>query len=145
MNTIAPEALVRSARELNGVPWRHLGRGLTGVDCAGLVILAARRAGLDLFAIARDLPRKYDRKASPELLKIISSHCSQAQSPAAGVMVLFRFPGEKHARHMGLLTEAGTVIHAEAKSRRQVVEHGYRAHWLKWTHSLWRLPGVRYE
>lgn len=143
-STTTPAALVRSARELIGVPWKHLGRGPTGLDCAGLLVLASKRAGLNLFDWA-PLPRRYDRHASPDLLELIRSHCTPAPGPECGVLVLFQFDGEKHARHLALMTEAGTIIHAEAKMRKAVIEHGYRGQWIGWTHSLWRLPGVRYE
>lgn len=143
MSAITPQALVQHARALKGIPWKHMGRGSTGVDCAGLLIVAAQRAGLNLFKFA-PLPRRYGRKASPEFIELIRSHCTQALLPECGVMVVFQFAGEKYARHLGLLTDVGTVIHAEAKTRKQVIEHGYRAHWVGWTHSLWRLPGVEY-
>lgn len=38
-------ALIAAARGYLGVPWRHLGRTRAGVDCIGLVLLAAREAG----------------------------------------------------------------------------------------------------
>lgn len=142
--TITADALVRCARELAGTPWQHQGRGPAGIDCAGLPIVACRRAGLNLFDFA-PLPRRYGRKATPDLLALIQAHCTPVSAPAPGVLVLFQFPGERYARHMGLLTATDLVIHAEAQTRRQVVEHGYRAHWVRWTHSLWWLPGVTHE
>ena len=39
---VVTETFVAAARGYVGVPWRHLGRSRTGVDCIGLVLLAAR-------------------------------------------------------------------------------------------------------
>lgn len=38
-------AFVRAARSMLGLPWRHRGRNRLGVDCVGLVVLAAAKAG----------------------------------------------------------------------------------------------------
>lgn len=39
---------IRAARELKGAKWRHRGRKPWAVDCVGLVVLAAKKAGLEL-------------------------------------------------------------------------------------------------
>lgn len=41
-------AFVQAARNLKGARWRHRGRKPWAVDCIGLVVLAARAAGLSL-------------------------------------------------------------------------------------------------
>src|SRR5690606_30433438 len=51
MRAIAPltaeeiPALVTAARGFLGVRWRHQGRSMRGVDCAGLVVCALRAVG----------------------------------------------------------------------------------------------------
>lgn len=40
----AAERLLASARGFAGVPFRHLGRNRAGVDCVGLILLAAAEA-----------------------------------------------------------------------------------------------------
>ena len=137
---------VREARSLVGVPWVHLGRTRHGVDCIGLIVLAAKNAGLDVFEES-GCPRisRYGRKPDPKLYELVARHCERATSPVPGSVALFRFHGEKHSRHFGVITFDDTMIHAEAKSRQCVVEHGYRMQWLRWTDSLWKIPGVSYE
>lgn len=55
---MSAEAVVREAREMIGWPWRHQGRRASGIDCAGLVILAFARAG---WPAALEAPRRYGR------------------------------------------------------------------------------------
>jgi cell wall-associated NlpC family hydrolase len=40
--------LVQAARQYKGVPWRHCGRSVTGMDCAGLPWLAYADCGVSL-------------------------------------------------------------------------------------------------
>lgn len=40
--------IVSQARALVGVPWRHMGRDPSGLDCLGLAMLAVRGAGVEV-------------------------------------------------------------------------------------------------
>lgn len=143
--TIPADALIREARALCGVPWIHQGRTRLGVDCIGLIVLAARNAGIDIFRhCGIPQPRTYSRKPSAELFALVERHCRRIDSPTPGCLLFFRFVSDRHPRHFGLFTDTGTVIHAEAKVRCRVIEHGYRAQWLRWTDSVWLLPGIDY-
>lgn len=147
-DTITAQALIESARALVGTPYQHQGRSQWGVDCIGLVALAASNAGLDLVQLTgyKD-SRDYSRRADPEFLAMTTRHLIAAPALIPGAVIFLRFGGrhrEEHPRHYALYTEAGTIIHAHAPLKR-VVEHGYRAPWPAWQHSIWRLPGVRYE
>lgn len=62
--------ILAQARGLIGTPWRHLGRTETGLDCIGLVLVAAARAGL----VLRD-PAPYPRHPQGhELRRAIAAH-----------------------------------------------------------------------
>lgn len=127
-----------------GVRWLHQGRSRTGVDCIGLVLLAARNAGLDVMAYIGERDRRdYTRAASPELYALVSKHCTRIDTPIPGCLVFFKFPRDDAPRHFAIYTERGSIIHAHIEQK-QVIEHGYRALWPRWTDSLWRLPGVIY-
>lgn len=143
--SVTPAELIREARKLVGVKYKHQGRSLAGVDCIGLVALAALNAGVDVFAVSgiRDR-RNYARKPDPAMFALIEQHCRPIAEPVPGCMIFFRFAGDSHPRHLGLYSDTDTLIHAESKSRSCVVEHGYRAQWVRWTDSLWLLPGVNY-
>ena len=143
---ISADQLVIEARKLVGVPWMHRGRTMRGVDCIGLIALAARNAGGDVFAACGVKDRRdYDRQASPLMLEMISAHCTRIEQPIPGSLLFFKFDREKLPRHVGIYTHEGNVIHAECRLRRQVIEHGWRVRWVGWTFGVWKLPGVRYE
>lgn len=143
---ITAQRLIDEARLLVGTPWQHQGRTRFGVDCIGFIDLACRNGGLDLaqYCGIRD-DRNYGRSPDPVLLARVERFCTRIERLTPGCLLFFQFPGDRLPRHFGLYTERDTVIHGESKIRRQVVEHGYRAHWVRWTHSMWLLPGVKYD
>ncbi len=137
--------IIEEARRLVGVPFVHQGRSVNGVDCIGAIALAAKNAGLDPEqATGLKDARDYGRAATSELLDKVSRSCTRVRQCEPGLLVLFRFPQERDPQHFAILTERNTVVHADAKQGR-VVEHGYRGLWVRWTHSLWRIPGVMYD
>jgi len=143
---ITAQQLIDEARKLVGTPWVHRGRTARGVDCIGMVDLAARNGGHNILqqcGIRGE--RNYGRKPDPALLAIVERYCQRIDRPIPACLLFFQFRGDRAPRHFGIYTERGTVIHAESKARGQVVEHGYRAHWVRWTHSIWLLPGVEYD
>jgi cell wall-associated NlpC family hydrolase len=133
-----PDTVIAEARSYVGVPFRHQGRDRRGLDCVGLVLVVGQTLGL--FPRALDLAR-YGRLPSGELMLRVQEHCRPlaAAQPAALVIVAWT----RVAAHVALCT-GPTLIHAY-QSVGCVVEHGYRARWLRMTHSAWALPGVDYE
>ena len=57
-------AVLAEARAMVGVPWRHMGRSTAGVDCIGLILLAAFRAG-----VALPEPAPYAREPQDHALR----------------------------------------------------------------------------
>jgi cell wall-associated NlpC family hydrolase len=142
---VSRESLIAEALRLVGVPFLHQGRSVYGVDCIGAIALAASNAGLDPErATGLKDTRDYGRAATPLLLDMVSRSCVRVRDVEPGLLVLFRFPDEVDPQHFAILTDKGTIVHADARQGR-VVEHGYRGLWLRWTHSLWRIPGVAYD
>ena len=136
---------IDAARRMVGTPWLHQGRTPAGVDCIGMVLESSRNAGLDLIAhLGIEDPKGYGRNPSPELLARVEQYGIPIDKPVPGCVIFFQFPSEKRPRHFAIYTERGTMIHADSR-RGKVVEHGYRALWVKWTHSLWLVPGIDYE
>lgn len=113
-------ALVDRARAYLGVPWRHLGRSRAGVDCIGLVLLAAADAGLSL-----PDPAPYEREPQgARLLDGIAAHGRRVATAQPGDVLVFRLGG--YGGHVGIATTHRTyrvpgVLHAYAP-RRHVVE-----------------------
>lgn len=117
---MSPEAFVAAARSYVGVPWRHLGRSRTGVDCIGLVLLAAREAGVEL-----PDPAPYVREPQgTRLLEGILAHTTRVAEAAPGDVLLFRLG--LYGGHVGIASthpawHVPACLHAYAP-RRQLVE-----------------------
>lgn len=117
--------LYLAARRYLGVPFLHQARNpARGLDCIGLLVLAARDAGLDLGGHDR---RNYGRDPAQGLLQ---SHLQAAfGSPLAAPIlqpddvVAMRYDGP--VRHVAIVGErdgALTLIHTDSANKR-VVEH----------------------
>jgi cell wall-associated NlpC family hydrolase len=112
--------LVEAGRAYLGVPWRHLGRTRAGVDCIGLVLLAAADAGLTL-----PDPAPYQREPQGQrLVEGIRAHAQRVSVAEPGDVLVFRMG--VYGGHVGIATQHRTyggpgVLHAYA-ARRHVVE-----------------------
>ena len=113
-------AFVAAARSYVGVPWRHLGRSRTGLDCIGLVLLAAREVSVDL-----PDPAPYAREPQgTRLLEGILAHATRVAEASPGDVLLFRLG--LYGGHVGIASVhpawgVPACLHAYAP-RRQVVE-----------------------
>lgn len=133
------EAIVAAAREALGTPFRHQGRLLSGMDCAGLVVHCARAAGLD-YIDQTNYPRRpgagrleaaLDSQPCLERIPVVSA--------AYGDVLLIRFLGDP--QHLAI--HAGdTMIHAWETSG-AVCEHTLDS----WRHGkvvrAYRFAGVK--
>lgn len=128
--------VVWTARRWVGVPFRHQGRDERGVDCVGLVIRVCEQRGI----LSDDFDRAYGRLPQVRLVAEARRICQQIETPEVGCLVLIKWPRERIPAHAALFT-GENLIHSYSTVR-QVVEHGFRAHWLKWADSFYRLPGV---
>lgn len=114
--------ILAEARAHLGVPWRHLGRTPAGLDCIGLVLLAAEAAGLTL-----DDPAPYAREPSSQRLRQgIAEHLDAVPLDALADGDLLVFNMGLYAGHLGLhgthpAYGAPSVLHAYLP-RRCVVE-----------------------
>lgn len=141
------DTLIACARQLIGVQFAHQGRTSEGLDCLGLLLLAAKNAGIVMNGVSPDtldVPH-YGMRPDAQLLKqkldtYLIPVATQAQR--AGDVVLLKIDGLP--QHLALLTdypmqgELG-MVHAYAPAR-AVVEHRYDAHWRKQTYYTYRLP-----
>lgn len=135
---ITGQAIVEEARRWIGRPFRHQGRSEYGVDCIGLVILVRHTLAPWPRAIRR--APDYRRNPNGQLLLELPEHLEPIVKPEPGCVAVITWPRQKHPSHVAILTPE-TIIHAYAAAGR-VVETSYAGHWLRQTHSLWRLPGV---
>lgn len=141
------KALIACARQLIGVRFVHQGRSVEGLDCLGLLLVAATNAGISLNGMtpdALDVPH-YGMRPDVQLLKHkLDTYLIPIDRDAvrAGDVVLLKVDGSP--QHLALLTdypmqgELG-MIHAYAPAR-AVVEHRYDRYWCTLTYRVYRLP-----
>jgi hypothetical protein len=130
---------ILAARAYVGAPFRHQGRDGTGLDCAGLLIAAARDCGLP-----HPPALHYERLPSLELLRnLLPAFCVQVAEwePAAiAQCVIGRRP-----QHLAVCALHGahgrTLIHAMAGIER-VAEHRLDDRWQRRIVRFWRLRGI---
>ena len=127
---MTPAAFIAAARSYVGAPFHHQGRTRHGVDCIGLVVCAARDAGLALVD-RTDYPRDPNGLLPVELARQFAA----VESAQAGDILLMRFRGEP--QHVAILAGT-TLIHGYASIGR-VVEHGLDAKWRRRIVAAYRL------
>jgi cell wall-associated NlpC family hydrolase len=131
-------AVQAEARGWVGVPFRHQGRGVGGVDCAGVVIETARALGLP-----HEDWRGYSRHPDGHTLEAILDRCLvRAEAPTPGGVLLFRF--DSLPQHVAVATERhGRLYMVHSYSRiGRVVEHGLDEAWERQLVRAYRWEGV---
>lgn len=127
MDTYLEDQIVDYARSYKGVKWKHMGRSRQGVDCAGLVIMVAKRIGykdpnFNTTNYAR-LPEGYNfiNYFKDHLTQIPNNACTKGD-------VLVVKAQSRYPCHCGILNidDNGykTFIHASAKDK-MVLEEPY--------------------
>lgn len=110
---------MQACREWIDTPFRHQGRALgRGVDCAGVIVCAARKIGID----ARD-DLTYDHAPDPIKLRRmlneqpgLSAVARDDEQPGDLLLMLY----SARATHLAVQTEPDRVLHAYADLRKVV-------------------------
>lgn len=130
--------IVELAQELRSAPYRHLGRGRSGVDCLGLIIHSYEfdEESHPLASEAKSIGGYYDKKSwsfeegneahlkSVEILsRFLTKHFVPIRTKDArkGDLILMRWKSKNHGDHVAIISDQGRVIHADMK--RGVIEH----------------------
>ena len=135
------DSIVEEARRWLGVPWLHQGRTKLGVDCAGLVVLVAKKLGLSEYDNT-----SYQRRAlGSEFLRQFGENMDQKPVAEAcpGDVLVFRdaaFPC--HAAVVGERDGELTLIHAHAMRRRVVEERLGQGDWMARRVACYAFRGV---
>lgn len=134
-------ALTASARQWLDVPWVHQGRSRAGVDCAGLLVMLARKHHLTGFDV-----EGYARQPDGTLEAAIASAGCTPGLLRVGALVCMRF--NRLPQHVALITpyvHGGLAVLHALSTRGKVVEHRLDERWQRHICSTWALPGVNYE
>jgi cell wall-associated NlpC family hydrolase len=148
---VTRDDIVRVARTLKGVPFRHQGSyPKTGLDCRGVIEYIA-------FALwGRSIPaREYQRKPDgAEFLEKMRAEMTEIDPADArhGDAVLIHFPRDAEARHGGVLADGPVfaadpsermLIHAwESRGEGEVREEPLRGWKRKNIDYAFRFPGI---
>ena len=142
--------IIREARGFEGTPFVHQGRlpGV-GLDCIGVIVCAAERAGLDMVDHTA-----YSRQPNPRvLLDYIGRNFDEipAEDAEAGDVVLFYWRSSRRhgplPQHAGLLTRRPAsptglgLLHAYDDLGR-VLEVDFEESWAARVCSAWRYRGA---
>jgi cell wall-associated NlpC family hydrolase len=125
--------IVSAARLWLRTPFRHQGRGPEGLDCIGLIVVAAAALGVRLVD-------RRDYAAEPRagaLRAELERQCRPVTTLAPGAVLLLRLG--PYAAHVGIYTGAG-LIHAY-RPRGAVIEHAL-GHWRRRVAAVYALPGA---
>lgn len=130
------DVLVRAARRCLGTSFRHQGRQPgRGLDCAGVIVCAARQCGLATYDVdnyAR-LPRG---DAMQRHLAAAGLGVVDLAAALPGDVLLMHFTRE--AQHLALVTDRG-ILHAYQQIGR-VVEHRLDETWRRRIVAAYRFP-----
>lgn len=135
--------VVAAARGELGTPWMHQAR-LPGValDCAGLVIVTAKRLGL--VSQAWDIA-DYGRLPDGSLLDRCDEHMQRIGAMELGAVLVVAITGQP--QHMGIVGDyrhgGWSLIHAASNARPgRVIETRLMFHRAQQLRAVYRLPGV---
>jgi len=131
------DEFVAMARSYVGTPFHHQGRlPEVGLDCAGVVVCAARACGYDVQDV-----QGYGRIPANGLLEqAVLSHCDQVPIADArnGDIMLFAFRNEP--QHLAIYAD-GMIIHAYMQVNK-VVENSLDDVWRSRLRGCYRLRGM---
>lgn len=119
--------IVTAAAAYLGSPWKHQGRARHGLDCLGLIILAAVDVGLARAAEYLSLEARQYGRMPPNALarELLAVGMIRTGAPVPGAVGLFAQAGT-YPSHVGIIAgEPGApleVIHASALAGK-VVRH----------------------
>lgn len=133
---------VSSARAMLGTPWRHRGRKPWGVDCIGLVVLAAQAAGVEVVD-----PKYYGREPWEDRLRQgLRQHCGVPVTDAwrEGDIALINWR-EGDPSHVGIIAnyKYGGLSIIHANNLFGVVEHPLTGPFIQAVVEVYRLWPVK--
>jgi hypothetical protein len=137
--------VVSSARAWKRVRFHHQGRSVSGIDCAGVLIVVARELGI----VPSDFDvTSYARSPDGSMRKLCDEHLTPVSEPEFGGVVLMRINGRQREQHIGLvgMAEDGnlTLIHADDARSKCVTEVHLQFGRHMSLVQAYRLPGVVY-
>ena len=98
------------AKKYVGIPYKHLGRDLTGLDCWGLIVSIYKDYGVELFDL-ENYEQEWARRGKNFFEDNKYENWQRIISPAPGDVILITYPRDVIG-HAGVFLERGKFIHA---------------------------------
>lgn len=102
-----------AAIELLGTPWRPRGRTEQGLDCSGLIVLAARMVGLEI----EPVQPKYDPRATPKRLimdtALTVGTIVQPGDESIGLIAMCSTRRDRFPSHLAIRVDYRNYVHAD--------------------------------
>lgn len=114
--------VVQAAKRYLGVPWRHQGRSMRGVDCVGLVYCVAR----DLGILPHDLEvPPYRRVPDGTFLSYFNAHMVRVplMDMQPGSVIIMSYRDQPYHAGILLTVNPSSLIHAYARFRKVTVDY----------------------
>ena len=134
--------IITTARAAVGVPFRHQGRSLRGLDCVGLLVFVCGHLGVSV----ADRGGYPERPSNVLMEEAYSEHVSsgvllriEATKMQPGDFLMMRFVREP--QHIAILA-GDTIIHSYMTVG-QVCEHRLDAKWRSRVIAAYRLAGIQ--
>ncbi|MCP4102774.1 MAG: hypothetical protein GY750_15350 [Lentisphaerae bacterium] len=130
------QSIVDEARSWLGIPFKHQGRTIDGVDCVGLVIVVAHALGLSDFET-----HQYSRHPSPTMMgRILDAEMVRIKISEAlpGDVYWMRF--FKDPQHLAIISDKG-IIHSFSNVKK-VTEHRIDKRWKNRIMGAYRFKGL---
>ena len=122
-NTQTRNKIIEIARSWLGVPWRHQGRGKTGIDCAGLIIVVGKEIGY--LSEGFDKTNYSRRSHGPQFLNVFRESLIEKNNNLllpGDVVVLREDIYPCHSGIIGYKYDRLTLIHSIAEHRKVIEE-----------------------
>lgn len=156
MTNVTPQQYVDQLRSWSGVRFRHQGRNRQGVDCVGLVIMAAAELGIangaDRITGYSRSPNKqdFDYWSAKFYTKLPYNRLQPVERQVQiGDLLTFWIDVEHIPRHIAVFTgfdgqNRPTMIHSHAKTNRGVLEMPIDTkYWSRRVSNIYRLPAFQ--
>lgn len=131
------QKIVELARSLVGVPYRHMGRDATGIDCLGVAIWIAEELGLPVPEVG-----DYSRVPSGRRMMLgFREHAIPIRLSEAEPGDFIHLAYSRQPQHVAILTgvDPWRVVHADSIVGR-VTEHSLSNGWLARIRGTYRFP-----
>lgn len=142
---ISRREVIATARTWLGVPYRHLGRTRSGVDCAGFILAVAEDLGIKTHA-----PSDYSNQPKGTTLLVPAEaqmwRMERTRIIPGDVVVFWAWTPEEPS-HFGIIGEGPhgvTTIHSFSKYGK-VVEQKWNRFWADHFVGIYNLPGTAAE